>query len=154
MFEYIKNGLHWKRIIHLIVVILISLCLSLIYWFIDRTKNVSNNIKTINILMFSGLFFLSYAIVILAFKHGLGKGFFDYQKNKKDDVLNDKLQYLKNQPNTVENRAIIKSIENQIEDRKFKKECAHIHPKNNLIFYLIILLGIILLAIAIGLHFS
>ncbi|WP_027120664.1 hypothetical protein [Mycoplasmopsis lipofaciens] len=145
--EYLKTNINKKLIIYSCVIFLVSLIIGITTFFLFKSKNrYEGNIYKItsDSTMIAGITLITLSLLTIIIRYGFGSSMFKFHKNQKEDSLKDKLEQAKNKVQTAEQKVIVKTLQKEYDNLQLKKEKTQI-KKNNLLFYVLISIGLMLL---------
>ncbi|MCS4537004.1 MULTISPECIES: hypothetical protein [unclassified Mycoplasma] len=159
--QYFKDSFTLKRLIHFFVILLIGVAIlagAITYLVLNkRYANTQNQAQYIasDSLMGMGVWYLAYGVILISVRSGLGSGITKIHQNKTKSKLLRRISKI-NTNNSIssEERIELKVLNEELKELQQRQETANLTKKNNLIYWILVALGIISLVIAIILIFA
>ncbi|WP_029906542.1 hypothetical protein [Mycoplasmopsis opalescens] len=153
--EYYYQGFSKNKLIHFLVVLSISLLIGVIYFFVATFKfGLSKAIVLSNTFFAPGVTLCCYSIVLPSFLNGLGSTIFKARENRRIDTLKNKIESERYKSSTIRKTENIVAWEKEYERLVKQKEINANTPRNNLIYYYMLLIGVVLCLIALIIYFA
>ncbi|ADN68846.1 DUF3899 domain-containing protein [Mycoplasmopsis fermentans] len=144
--EYFREAFTWKKLLHLFIILLISLIAGVsLYLYRTYKTEIPYKTNVSDTLLLIGAILLAYSIVIILVTLGFGTALFKNLRNNSLTRTKNELEAEKRKPASEEQRAKIKVLEKEIERKTRKIEASENKKINRFIYYLMLIIGSILL---------
>lgn len=144
--EYFREAFTWKKLLHLFIILLISLIAGVsLYLYRTYKTEIPYKTNVSDTLLLIGAILLAYSIVIILVTLGFGTALFKNLRNNSLTRAKNELEAEKRKPASEEQRAKIKVLEKEIERKTRKIEASENKKNNRFIYYLMLIIGSILL---------
>ncbi|VEU75820.1 Uncharacterised protein [Mycoplasmopsis maculosa] len=145
--EYFLRSFYPKKWIHMAIVIIASLTLFLILFFLKWQNNDSLRVAADSTFVI-GMTFFVYGIIILIFQMGFGLSLFRKNKYKEENDLNNEIQNEKSKKRTKASELRLAYLNEKYKKAVNEREIKDSNKKYVLMEVLISIIGIILLIIS------
>ncbi|QBF34739.1 hypothetical protein EG856_02310 [Mycoplasmopsis phocirhinis] len=154
--QYFRDSFKLKRLIHFLVVLAIGIVILIsAITYLKLNNRYANTAKQIQFiasdsLMGMGVWYLAYGVILISVRSGLGSGIVKIHQNKTRAKLLRRISKIEVKTSlSNDERVELKVLNEDLKDLQQRQEIANLSKKNNIIYWILIALGIIILAIAI-----
>ncbi|MBU4690630.1 hypothetical protein KQ874_02920 [Mycoplasma sp. ES3157-GEN-MYC] len=155
MKKYFKESFKRTKTIHFSVVLVLGWALFIAVVLVQHFGNKYNgNLKYVfgDAFLATGLLYLSYGVIALSIKAGLGSGLVKISENRNQTKLQLKINKLqRNASLSTDQRIELRVLNDELEQLKTKQSQNEKVKHHNFIFWLLVILGIVLLLVSISL---